>query len=76
MARRYGRSPSRGRRVAAVPYGHWRTTTFVAGLEQSGVVAPLVLNGPMTGAAFCAYVEQFLAPTLDPSWCPITSPRA
>lgn len=66
MARRYGRSPLGERLVAAVPHGHWRATTFVAGLRQSGVVAPLVLDGPMTGPAFRAYVEQFLAPALTP----------
>ena len=66
MARRYGRSPSDRRLVAAVPHGHWRTTTFIAGLRQSGVVAPLVLDGPMTGVAFRAYVEQFLVPALAP----------
>jgi transposase len=66
MTRRYGRSLSGTRLVAAVPHGHWRTTTFVAGLRQRGIVAPLVLDGPMTGAAFRAYVEQFLAPALEP----------
>ena len=66
MARRYGRGPLGARLVAAVPHGHWRTTTLVAGLRQSGVIAPLVLDGPMTGAAFRAYVEQFLAPELAP----------
>ena len=66
MARRYGRSPSARRLVGAVPHGHWRTTTFIAGLRQSGVVAPLVLDGPMTGPVFRAYVEQFLAPSLEP----------
>ena len=66
MARRYGRSPSDRRLIAAVPHGHWRTTTFVAGLRQSGILAPLVLDGPMTGVAFRAYVEQFLAPALEP----------
>jgi transposase len=66
MARRYGRSPSDRRLVAAIPHGHWRTTTFVAGLRQTGIVAPLVLDGPMTGPAFRAYVEQFLAPSLAP----------
>jgi transposase len=66
MARRYGRSLAQRRLVAAVPHGHWRTTTFVAGLRQSGIVAPLVLDGPMTGPAFRAYVEQFLAPSLAP----------
>ncbi|HEX6114309.1 MAG TPA: transposase, partial [Geminicoccaceae bacterium] len=54
------------RLVAAVPHGHWRTTTFVAGLRQSGIIAPLVLNGPMAGTAFGAYVEQCLAPALAP----------
>jgi transposase len=49
-----------------VPHGHWHTTTLVAGLRESGITAPLVLDGPMTGAAFLAYVEQFLAPTLTP----------
>jgi DDE superfamily endonuclease len=66
LTRRYGRSPSGRRLVAAVPHGHWQTTTFVSGLRESGIVAPLVLDGPMTGPAFCAYVEQFLAPTLEP----------
>jgi transposase len=66
MARRYGRSPCGARLVAAVPQGHWQTTTFIAGLKQSGIVAPLVLAGPITGPAFRAYVEQFLAPALAP----------
>jgi len=66
MARRYGRSQSGERLVAAVPHGHWKTTTLIAGLRQGGIMAPLVLDGPMTGPAFRAYVEQFLAPALDP----------
>ncbi len=66
MTRLYGRAPRGERLVAAVPHGHWRTTTFIAGLRQSGVIAPLVLDGPMTGAAFRAYVEQVLAPALKP----------
>jgi hypothetical protein len=66
MTRRYGRSHSDQRLVAAVPHGHWRTTTFIAGLRQTGILAPLVLDGPMTGIAFRAYVEQALAPALEP----------
>jgi transposase len=66
MARRYGRRVQGARLVAAVPYGHWKTTTFIAGLRASGVIAPLVLDGPMTGPAFRAYAEQFLAPALKP----------
>src|SRR5512134_1318149 len=65
MVRRYGWGPKGDRLVDAAPYGHWRATTFVAGLRRAGLTAPLVLDGPMTGAAFRAYVEQFLAPTLS-----------
>ena len=54
MARRSGRSPCGERLVAAVPHGHWRTTTFIAGLRQAGIIAPLVLDGPMTGITFRA----------------------
>jgi transposase len=64
MARRYGRCPRGRRLVAAVPHGHWKTTTFVAGLRQRGLTAPLVVDGPMNGEVFRAYVEQVLAPTL------------
>ena len=67
MTRLYGRAPRGERLVAAVPHGHWRTTTFIAGLRQSGVIAPLVLDGPMTGAAFRAYVEQAPVPALKPT---------
>ena len=66
MIRRYGWSPRGERLIAAAPHGHWCTTTFVAGLRSTGLVAPLVLDGPMNGSAFLAYVEQFLAPTLQP----------
>ena len=66
MARRYGRARRGERLRAAVPHGHWKTTTFVAGLRLDGVVAPLVLDGPINATAFEAYVEQFLAPTLRP----------
>ena len=49
--------------LAAVPHGHWHTTTFLCGLRTSGPVAPLVLEGAINGRAFRAYVEQMLAPT-------------
>lgn len=65
MIRRYGWGPRRERLVDAAPHGHWRTTTFIAGLRSTGIVAPLVLDGPMTGEAFLAYVWQFLAPVLS-----------
>src|SRR5438067_6585320 len=58
MTRLYGRSRRGERLIGAVPHGHWRTTTFIAGLRQSGIIAPMVLDGPMTGAAFRADVER------------------
>jgi len=49
-----------------VPHGHWKTTTFVGALRLSGMTAPMVLDGPMNGAWYLAYVQQVLAPTLKP----------
>lgn len=49
-----------------MPHGHWKTTTFVGALRLNGMTAPMVLDGPMNGAWFLAYVEQVLAPTLKP----------
>jgi transposase len=66
MARRYGRCPRGQRLVAAVPHGHWKTSTFVAGLRVNGLTAPLVIDGAMNGETFRAYVEQILGPTLAP----------
>ena len=65
MARRFGRSPRGQRLIASVPHGHWKTSTFVAGLRVSGLTAPLVIDGAMNGETFRAYVEQILAPTLN-----------
>ncbi len=64
MARRYGRSLRGERCRAPVPHGHWKTTTFVGALRLEGMTAPMVLDGAMHGAAFLAYVEQVLVPTL------------
>ncbi len=66
MARRYGRAPRGERCRAPVPHGHWKTTTFVGALRLDGMTAPMVLDGAMHGAAFLAYVEQVLVPTLSP----------
>ena len=57
----------RGQRLAAkVPHGHWQTLTFIAALRHDRVDAPCVIDGPINGTFFTAYVEQFLAPTLAP----------
>jgi transposase len=66
MARTHGRAPRGERLRAAIPHGHWKTTTFVAGLCSRGIVAPMVLDGPINGAHFLAYVEQVLVPDLRP----------
>src|SRR6266705_269376 len=66
MTRLYGRAPRGQRLLAQAPFGHWKTTTFVAALRCGGLGAPMVLDGPMTGEAFLAYVEQVLIPTLEP----------
>jgi transposase len=66
MARMRGRSERGARLVGAVPHGHWKVTTFVAGLRQDGITAPFVIDRPMNGAIFLAYVEQCLVPTLAP----------
>lgn len=64
MARQRGRCARGLRLIGRVPQGHWQTVTFVAGLRHDGMVAPFVINGPMTGASFVTYLEQCLAPTL------------
>lgn len=64
MARLYGRSKRGERCRAPIPHGHWKTTTFVGALRRSGMTAPMVLDGAMHGAAFTAYVEKVLVPTL------------
>jgi transposase len=66
MARLRGRAPKGERLRAGIPKGHWKTTTFVAGLRLTGMTAPMVLDGPMNRAAFLAYVQQVLVPTLEP----------
>lgn len=48
------------------PHGHRKTTTLVAGLRNTGMVAPLVIDGPINGEWFEAYVAQVLVPTLKP----------
>ncbi|MBX9796949.1 MAG: IS630 family transposase [Sphingomonas sp.] len=66
MARRHGRC-QRGQRLrAGVPHGYWKTTTFVAGLRNTDMVAPMVLDGPINREAFTAYVRQVLAPEIGP----------
>ena len=64
MAPTRGRSPKGQRCVGHAPGGHWHTTTFVCALSTQGLLAPLVLDGPINGEAFGAWVAQFLVPEL------------
>ena len=64
LTRLAGWAPRGERLIGHVPHGHWQITSFVCGLTTAGLIAPLVLDGPMTGDAFRAWVEQFLAPAL------------
>ncbi len=64
MTRPRGRAPLGTRLVASVPHGHWKTTTFLAALRATGLTAPLVIDGPVNGELFLAYVRQHLVPTL------------
>ncbi len=66
MARLYGRARRGERCRAPIPHGHWKTTTFTGALRLEGLTAPMVLDGPMNAAAFQAYIEQVLVPTLKP----------
>ena len=66
MARLRGRCPRGMRLIGQVPQGHWDTLTFVAGLRHDGIVAPFLIEGPMNGETFLAYLQQCLVPTLEP----------
>lgn len=66
MTRAYGRAPRGQRLVAAVPHGHWKTSTVVAALRCDRISATGVFDGAINGASFLAFVEQVLVPTLTP----------
>jgi transposase len=65
MVRTHGRCRRGLRLIGKAPWGHWKTTTFTAGLRCGEIVAPWVLDGPMNGEAFLVYVEKVLAPRLS-----------
>lgn len=64
MIRRYGWGHRSQRVVCDVPFGHWKTTTFLAGLTAQGFIAPLVVDGAMNGDLFLAYIQQQLTSEL------------
>ena len=66
MAPLRGWGPRGERLIAKVPHGHWNTLTFLAALRCDRIDAPCVIDGPINGESFLAYVEQILLPTLMP----------
>jgi transposase len=66
MTRTHGRCARGERLVDRVPHGHWKTMTFLAALRCDRIDAPFVLDGPINGEWFLAYVRQLLIPTLSP----------
>ena len=64
MARTRGRAPKGQRLRAAIPHGHWKTTTFVGALTLRGMIAPFVLDGPINRDTFETYVKKVLVPEL------------
>src|SRR5207248_2371000 len=66
MTRTHGRCARGQRLVAKVPHGRWRTLTFLAALRSDRIDAPCVIDGPINGESFLAYIEQVLVPALKP----------
>ena len=66
MTRLHGWAPRGHKLLAKVPQGHWRTLTFLAALRHDRIDAPCVIDGPINGESFLAYVQQILLPTLKP----------
>lgn len=66
MTRSHGRCPRGERLRMGFPHGHRKTTTLVAGLRMTGMIAPMVLDGPINGDWFEAYVRHVLVPELRP----------
>ncbi len=66
MTRLRGWAPRGRKLLAKAPQGRWRTLTFIAALRRDRIDAPFVLDGPINGRSFLAYVERLLVPTLVP----------
>jgi len=66
MVRLHGRCPASQRLVAFAPAGHYSSNTLMSGMRLNGVVAPMLLDGSVNGETFAGYVEQCLAPALEP----------
>jgi putative transposase len=66
MAPIRGWGPRGERLLGFAPDGRWRTLTFLAALRMHALTEPCIVDGPINGAIFRGYIEQFLVPTLKP----------
>ena len=66
MARRYGWGQKGKPLLGKAPHGHWMTSTFVAGLQHDGILAPMLIDTPMTGGIFHQWLVEHLIPEMQP----------
>jgi len=66
MIRTYGWGQKGKPILAKAPHGHWMTSTFVAGLQCDGILAPMLIDQPMTGDIFCQWLTEHLIPEMAP----------
>ena len=66
MARLYGRCPQGQRLVDFAPAGHYSNSTLLSGMRLDGIVAPMLLDGPVNSDTFASYIEQWMVPALEP----------
>jgi len=64
MAPTRGWAPEGERLRVGIPHGHWKRTTFIAGLRLRGLTAPMAIDGSINGTSFLDYVKRVLVPTL------------
>ena len=61
-----GYAPKGERLTVFEPHGHRNTTTFVGALTPEGMIAPLVIDGPMNSLIFESYITNTLAKEVRP----------
>lgn len=66
MTRTYGWGPKGKPVLGKAPHGHWMTSTFVAGLSQDGILAPMLIDTAMTGDIFRQWLTRHLIPEMKP----------
>jgi transposase len=62
----YAWAPQGERAYGSVPRNYGKNTTLLASLSLSGMGAAMILEGAVDTVAFECYIEQVLAPSLQP----------